>query len=80
MGTITQEEESVMADQKIEVSSPVKIVSDSHARVAFELMEKIDNYTGEPNVRKDKNYWLKLYNQCYRATNGVAVERILQSE
>jgi hypothetical protein len=67
-----------MAEQDIKVTSPVKIESDSKARVAFELMDKIDGYTSDDAMRKDKKYWLSLYLQCYKAANGYSLESILK--
>ena len=64
----------------INISSPVKIESDSKARVAFELMEKIVRNTSDEAQRKDKTYWLTLYRQCYKATNGDLLKYILQDE
>lgn len=68
-----------MADQ-VTVVSPVKVVSDSTARVAFELMEKIAYKTGDDNQRKNKEFWLTLYRQCYKAANGDLLKYILQDE
>lgn len=69
-----------MADQSIKVVSPLTIVPDSKARVAFELMEKIDNYTGDQTKKKDKKYWFSLYCQCYKAVDGAPLPHILQDE
>lgn len=68
-----------MAD-KINIESPVKIESDSKARVAFDLMERIDNYTGNQTMREDRTYWITLYCQCYRAASGTALKYILQED
>lgn len=66
-----------MADQ-VSVSGPITVESDSKARVAFDLMEKIAarestergerSTTGEERNKRD--YWLKLYRQCWNATHG----------
>lgn len=66
--------------ENINITSPVKIESDSKARVAFELMEKIVRNTSDETQRKDKAYWLSLYRQCYKATNGDILKYILQDE
>lgn len=69
-----------MADQSINVTSPVKVVSDSTARVAFELMEKLAYKTGDEKQRESKEYWLTLYRQCYKAAEGSHLKRILQDD
>lgn len=64
-----------MADD-IRITSPVKVVSDSQPHVAFDLMKIIadwDNITKE----KKKDYWLRLYRQCYKATSGHVLKSIL---
>jgi hypothetical protein len=45
---------------------------------AFRLMELIANRTGEPEEVKKKDYWLKLYRQCYKAVCGSNQESILE--
>jgi hypothetical protein len=64
----------------INISSPVKIESDSKARVAYDLMEKIAIKTADDNQKKSKEYWLTLYRQCYKAANGDLLKYILQDE
>lgn len=44
VGTITQEEESIMADQ-VTVANPVKIESDSKQRVAYDLAMRIADHS-----------------------------------
>ena len=68
-----------MAD-KIDINSPVKIESDSKARVAFELMNKIDSFVNVNSDQKDKKYWFTLYSQCLKATSGYSLESILKAE
>ncbi len=67
-----------MADQKI--SSPVEVVSDSKSRVALELMKHIDNFGSLDRDSKNKEYWLKLYRQCYKATHGLTLEDTLKED
>lgn len=57
-------------------------VSDSPARVAFELMEKIANscYESDKQAQKTREYWLKLYRQCYKASSGSDRETILRDD
>ena len=69
-----------MADQSINVTSPVKIQSDCKTRVAFDLMEKIARQTSDETQRKDTKYWFRLYNQCYKAADGSNLKYILQED
>lgn len=41
--------------------------SDSHERVALDLMEIIDKTSGLKPEQKDKEYWFTLYHQCILA-------------
>lgn len=66
--------------EKIEVSSPVAIASDSKQRVAFELAVKISDHSGIDYDKKDKKYWLSLYRQCYKAVSGNSLEHILKED
>jgi len=68
-----------MANETV-ITGPVKIVSDSSSRVAFELMTHIGiaTYDTDKTEQKTKNYWLKLYRQCYKATTGHGQESILK--
>ncbi len=68
-----------MAD-KIEVTSPVAVESDSKERVAFDLACKIAEHTDIEFRQKDKKYWLTLYRQCWKATTGHALPSILAEE
>ncbi len=67
-----------MTDQSMSVSGPVKVISDSHQRVAFELAQKVDYYAGE--VVRDKAYWLTLYGQCLQTVNGRDVHKVLSGQ
>ena len=70
-----------MANDTISVSGPVDIASDSKQAVAFALMQHI-SACEEPDagLKKSRTYWLTLYRQCYKATTGASLERILQAE
>lgn len=64
-----------MADD-VRLSSPVSIQSDSKSRVAFDLMMFIgDNI--ETGDKSDREYWLTLYTQCYKAANGQMLKHVL---
>jgi len=70
-----------MANDSVSVSGPIDIASDSKQAVAFELMKHIANWEeGKGAQMKTRDYWLTLYRQCYKATNGSALERILQAD
>jgi len=70
-----------MADSSVSVSGPVAIKSDSNARVAYELMTLISNREKPSEAdTKTREYWLKLYWQCYQATDGSSLSHVLQSK
>jgi len=56
---------------------------DCKERVAFDLMVHIAKEIYDDNKKaawKTKDYWLKLYRQCYKATSGHFQESILKEE
>ena len=69
-----------MANDTITVSGPVDIASDSKQAVAYTLMQHIAACEGEDAKKKTRAYWLTLYRQCYKATTGASLERILQAD
>ncbi|MEW6206664.1 MAG: hypothetical protein AB1516_15230 [Pseudomonadota bacterium] len=69
-----------MANENVSVSGPVEIKTDSKARVALDLMKHIDQYSELKTEQKTKDYWLKLFRQCYKAANGQSLESILKEE
>lgn len=70
-----------MAGDSVSISGPVDIASNSKQAVAFELMKHIANWEdGVGAQMKTRAYWLTLYCQCYKATNGSSLERVLQQE
>lgn len=69
-----------MAHQTVQVSTPVRVESDSKQRVAYDLMHKIDAYSGLDNTQKHKTYWLTLYRQCFKAVVGHDLESILKED
>lgn len=52
---------------------------DSRYRVTLDLMEKIAFHEASSD-RKKRDYWLKLYHQCHRATGGTAPADILKDD
>jgi hypothetical protein len=67
-----------MAD-KLNIDSPVQIQNASKQSVAFDLMKKIASE--EKHVESgNRKYWLTLYSQCLKATNGSKLEFILKEE
>lgn len=68
-----------MADSSVSVSGPVAIKNDSNARVAYDLMTHISGWEEAPrNDKKTRNYWLKLFWQCYQAASGKGLATVLQ--
>ncbi len=67
-----------MADN-VNIDSPVQIQSASKQSVALDLMKKIA--TAEKHAESgDRKYWLALYVQCLKATNGSELKYILKEE
>ena len=66
----------------ISISSPVKIITDSSARVALELMHIISAREKATDEQySSREYWLTLFHQCMMASSGhKCLESILQSE
>ena len=70
-----------MAKESISISGPVDIVSDSKQAVALELMKHISACEkADDELTRTRAYWLTLYRQCYKATSGSPLERILQDD
>jgi hypothetical protein len=78
-GKFSSREEYKMSD-KIDITSPVSIESDSKERVAFDLACKIDYFSSVKSEQKDKKYWLTLYRQCYKATKGYGLDKLLSED
>ncbi len=70
-----------MANETVSISGPVDVASESKQAVAFELMKHISGCEQADDARtKTRAYWLTLYRQCYKATSGASLERILQDD
>ena len=73
-----------MSDEQISISKPVKIVSDAKERVAYDLMMTIHvsckDTVIEKEAQKTREYWLKLYAQCYNAASGHSLKSILKDD
>jgi hypothetical protein len=69
-----------MANERVSLSGPVDVRHDSKASVAFDLMKQIDSFSAIETTKKTKEYWLKLYRQCYKAAEGHSLESILKEE
>lgn len=71
-----------MPSQDLSISGPVSSASDAKQRVAFDLMNLISSYchNTDRESQKTKDYWLRLYRQCYKATDGEPIEFILKDE
>jgi len=71
--SLTIERLHIMAD-KIEIEKSVRIESDSKSRVAYDLATKIAaSETGD--AQQDRQYWLTLYYECYRACSGSSPKK-----
>lgn len=66
-----------MADD-IRVTSPIAIQSDSKARVAFDMMQHIASHDGN-QVTRNREYWLILYTQCFKAASGHTLKSVLDT-
>jgi hypothetical protein len=62
------------------ITGPVDIKSDSQQRVAFELMTLISSWEPKEKHPKTREYFLKLYAQCYSVTIGRTSARALTGE
>lgn len=63
----------------IRVTNPVKIVSDSPQRVAFDLAMQVHHYEPNTNAR-DREYFLKLFSQCLHVVHGGSPKDALTKE
>jgi hypothetical protein len=60
-----------MSSDSVRITNPVEIQNDAKARVAFDLMDLISRReNGNDSEKKSRDYWLKLYSQCYKAASG----------
>ena len=66
--------------EKISVQDPIQIKDSSPAVVAYDLMRFIGDDRSSSNENTDRQYWLTLYHQCYKATMGYSLEVILKKE
>lgn len=63
-----------MADP-LNIRGPVHVVSDSKERVAYDLMIRISQSESDPTntgqaLKRDRTYWLTLYEQAYQVVSG----------
>ncbi|MFW5328808.1 hypothetical protein [Hydrogenophaga sp. ZJX-1] len=65
--------------EKMSVSGPVTVRSDSKERVAYDLMNLIAGYEHSPNMH-DRNYWLTLYRQCQKAADGHSLKSVITQD
>ena len=70
----------VWMSNDINVSGPVEITSDGDSRVALELMKTISMYENDQQKSSHRDYWLRLYRQCYKAAKGRDLGSILNTE
>ena len=68
-----------MATEDIRVTHPIEVKSDATARVAFDLMDHISRREKPDEAQsKSRDYWLTLYVQCLRASQGLALKHVLE--
>jgi hypothetical protein len=60
-----------MSDNRMSVTGPVTVQSDSKERVAYDLMRMIQNNEG--NKSRTRYEILELYTQCYQAVTGTGI-------
>jgi hypothetical protein len=53
-------------------SGMMTVVSDSAARVAYDLALRITQDSRLRPEQRDEKYWLALYRRCHQATHGKA--------
>jgi len=64
--------------EKVSVSGPVTIQSDSASRVALDLMQHIAAWeTVQDAEKRTRDYWVKLYCQCHEAARGISASHVL---
>jgi len=56
--------------EKLQIDDPVVVEQDSSARVAFDLMNRIAAYDPTPADKRNADWWLKLYDRCWKAVSG----------
>ena len=70
-----------MPSDTVQITKPVAIQNDAKARVAFDLMNHIDNHGDtKDQERKTRAYWLTLYRQCYKAADGELLQSVLEAK
>jgi len=63
------DQEPFMADST--TTEPLTTMSDSAARVAFDLALRITQDSRMRPEQRDEKYWLALYRKCHEATHGI---------
>lgn len=67
--------------EKVSVSGPIAVRSDSSDRVAFDLMDRIAAWENAPEDKKrTREYWLTLFFQCKEATRGGYLDSVLKPQ
>lgn len=64
----------------VRITSPVSVENNTKEQVALELAKHIARRaSNEPEAEKrDRQYYLKLYAQCLKATSGNSLKYILE--
>jgi hypothetical protein len=64
-------------NDKMSISGPVTVASDSSERVALDLTLYVGSQ--EQRVKKDRKYWLTLYAQCLDVAHGKTLKAVLDA-
>ncbi|QEL19412.1 hypothetical protein PX52LOC_06483 [Limnoglobus roseus] len=54
----------------VRVTGPVEVEAVTVASVAFRLMETVAAHEKNGPERQSREYWFRLYHQCWIAVNG----------
>ncbi len=67
---------------RMSISGPVKVdlKDNSIAAVAFDLMKFLGSAGSTRDDRANREYWLTLYSQCYKAASGYTLKSILEED
>ena len=70
-----------MPSDSVQITKPVEVQNDAKERVAFDLMSHIaNNESSKTSEQKTRAYWLTLYRQCYKATDGDLLQYVLEAK
>jgi len=62
-----------MADQTLKLSGPVQLMPQGKEQVALELLRLV--LSAEPDVKRDRAYYLTLYHECLQVVHDRAPQK-----